>query len=418
MLPRGVAAALEVPEALTAALAAADAAEAGAKAALAGAEAAGDRARATTLRAEHDAAAARLRQADEAVARARKAGARFYPQPAPLRVVQATLREDEALVVYATLAGQAGALVVGRRDAAHVDLGPASALAAATAGATSFDPDAPAAAARAALDAARRALVAPLRLTDACKRVIVVPDGELAYVPFGALLPEREVALVPSATTWLKLRDLDGAPGKGVLALGGPDYGAAGPGGARGPAMSPLPGTAREARAVGDAVLVGADATVPRMRRALASRPRWRAVHLGCHGVIDPDHPALTALYLTPSPDHDGRLRVCDLLRETISADLVVLSACQTGRGHVVRAEGVLGLARAVMHAGAPRVLASLWKVDDAATERLMTEFHAAYRAGAPAAAALKAAQARLRDDPRFAHPAAWAGFVLWGLPR
>ncbi len=105
-----------------------------------------------------------------------------------------------------------------------------------------------------------------------------------------------------------------------------------------------------------------------------------------------------------------------------VPADLVVLSACETSRGKVVRGEGILGLTRAFMYAGSPRVICSLWKVDDAATAALMTAFYdlvrgAEGRPPLPTAEALRRAQAAVRAEPRWRHPYYWAAWVLWGLP-
>ena len=100
-----------------------------------------------------------------------------------------------------------------------------------------------------------------------------------------------------------------------------------------------------------------------------------------------------------------------------ISADVVVLSACRTGRGTAVRGEGVVGFVRAFMFAGTPRVVVSLWNGDDGATEALMEKFHGLRKAGRSAASALAEAQASVRAIERWRHPYYWAGWVLWGLP-
>jgi CHAT domain-containing protein len=129
-----------------------------------------------------------------------------------------------------------------------------------------------------------------------------------------------------------------------------------------------------------------------------------------------------SALALTPGRDDDGLLTVLDLFRMQIPADLAVLSACDTARGTVFRSEGIAGLTRALMFAGAPRVIASLWKVDDESTRALMTKFYELWdpkdgsgRLGT--AAALRAAQAHVRSHDKWKHPYHWAAWVLWGLP-
>jgi CHAT domain-containing protein len=99
-----------------------------------------------------------------------------------------------------------------------------------------------------------------------------------------------------------------------------------------------------------------------------------------------------------------------------LSADLVVLSACITALGQEMKGEGLVGLVRGFMYAGAPRVLASLWKVDDEAAAELMARFYSnLLRKGLAPAAALRAAQAEMRTHKRWSSPYYWAAFVLQG---
>ena len=105
-----------------------------------------------------------------------------------------------------------------------------------------------------------------------------------------------------------------------------------------------------------------------------------------------------------------------------IPADLVVLSACETARGKIYRAEGVIGFTRAFMMAGAPRVIVSLWKVDDEATKALMVKFYELWNPkdgsrGLPTATALKRAQGYVAGHEKWEHPYYWAAWQLWGLP-
>jgi CHAT domain-containing protein len=178
---------------------------------------------------------------------------------------------------------------------------------------------------------------------------------------------------------------------------------------------APIAGAEDEARAVGDEVLVGDAATEGALRGRLARPERWRAVHLACHGLVDPGRPLRSALSLRPSEGRDGLWTVAEILGTRVAADVVVLSACSTARGEALGPDGVLGFVHAFFVAGARRVLASLWDVDDRATRELMRRFHESWRSGRDPAAALRAAQSALRADPRFAHPAHWAGWQLWG---
>jgi CHAT domain-containing protein len=167
--------------------------------------------------------------------------------------------------------------------------------------------------------------------------------------------------------------------------------------------------------------LLRGQATVDGVTRFLRERDEsLRAVHLACHGHLDTEMPLLTGLVLSHrevlSLDHVYRLRV--------PADLVVLSACETGKGKLLRGEGVMGLVRAFFFAGAPRVICSLWKVDDEATRALMVEFYELWnppseadRPALPAAMALKQAQEFVGSHEKWKHPYYWAAWVLWGLP-
>ncbi len=86
-------------------------------------------------------------------------------------------------------------------------------------------------------------------------------------------------------------------------------------------------------------VLLGAEASEAGFREAVAKRPRWRAVHFACHGLVDPERPTLSSLAPTASGDDDGFLTALDVFRMKIPADLVVLSACETGKGKIVKGE-------------------------------------------------------------------------------
>ncbi len=112
----------------------------------------------------------------------------------------------------------------------------------------------------------------------------------------------------------------------------------------------------------------------------------------------------------------DGFLRADEAANLKLRADLVVLSACQTALGKELRGEGLLGLARGFMYAGAPRVIASLWRVADSATTDLMSTFYQGLlRDHLPAAEALRLAKLRLMRNPLRSNPYYWAGFTLQG---
>ncbi|MDJ0974940.1 MAG: CHAT domain-containing protein [Planctomycetota bacterium] len=351
---------------------------------------------------------------------AKRAAGLVYPRAATLEELQGWLESDQAMVLYA-LDDEGGLALVLTADAERiVDLGERSALDEVVKQAASFTrPGTDADAARAALV---RALVTPLGLGEEIRHVLLSPDGALCYVPFGALF-DVPVAVAVSGTTHALLMEEERERGEGVLALGDPDYGGVSDGAravyVRGGRLAPLPATRVEVKAVGTDVLLGAEATEDALRKALAKRTRWRAVHLACHGLVDPDRPTLSSLALSSSAQDDGFLTALEVLRMRVPADLAVLSACETATGRLERGEGIVGLTRAFMYAGAPRVLCSLWKVDDAATQALMTRFYELWGSGEglSAAEALRQAQGFVREQAKWAHPYYWAAWSVWGLP-
>ncbi len=147
---------------------------------------------------------------------------------------------------------------------------------------------------------------------------------------------------------------------------------------------------------------------------------QYRILHFATHGLLDSQHPELSGIVLSLVDKNggaiDGFLRLQDIYNLKLSADLVVLSACNTALGKDVKGEGLIGLTRGFMYAGAPRVIASLWKVDDAATAALMTIFYRKMLVeNLRPAAALRAAQTEMMKQPRWRSPYYWAPFVLQG---
>ncbi|MGH9835193.1 MAG: CHAT domain-containing protein, partial [Blastocatellia bacterium] len=147
---------------------------------------------------------------------------------------------------------------------------------------------------------------------------------------------------------------------------------------------------------------------------------RYRIVHFATHGLINSEHPELSGLVLSLVDENgrpqDGFLRMHELFNLQLPADLVVLSACQTALGKEIKGEGLVGLTRGFMHAGAERVVASLWQVDDQATAQLMQSFYRGMlKENLRPAAALRAAQIEMSRNSRWSSPYYWAGFVIQG---
>lgn len=162
------------------------------------------------------------------------------------------------------------------------------------------------------------------------------------------------------------------------------------------------------------------DFAANRVAATSAELSQYRIVHFATHSLLNSQHPALSGIVLSlvdeQGQPQDGFLRLHDIYNLKLNADLVVLSACQTALGKEVRGEGLMGLTRGFMYAGAPRVVASVWKVSDEATAELMKRFyHKLLRDDLRPAAALRAAQVSMWQENAWEAPYAWAGFLLQG---
>jgi CHAT domain-containing protein/tetratricopeptide (TPR) repeat protein len=296
-----------------------------------------------------------------------------------------------------------------------------------------------------------RLLLGPVAGRLAGRRLVVVPDGALQYVPFGALpapggregtpaplIEGHEIADLPSASALaVQRRLLARRPpaAKRLAVIADPVFdlrdprlatrGSTRSAGGDPPTFERLPATRQEAEAIaalappGEATLaLGFDAS---LARVLGDRlSGFRIVHFATHGVIDAERPALSGLALSmvdaAGKPQEGFLHLHDVYNLKLDADLVVLSGCRTALGKEVRGEGLIGLTRGFQYAGAPRVLASLWQVEDQATAALMTRFYRGlWIDGLPPAAALRQAQLGVRGQRRWRDPYFWAGFVLEG---
>jgi len=147
---------------------------------------------------------------------------------------------------------------------------------------------------------------------------------------------------------------------------------------------------------------------------------RYRYLHFATHGYLDSEQPELSAIVLSlvdkTGQPQTGFLRANDIYNLKLPADLVVLSACQTGLGKEIRGEGIVGLTRGFMYAGVPRVIVSLWSVNDRATEELMAAFYQKLlKEKLTPAASLRQAQMAMMKDKQWSSPYYWAAFVQQG---
>jgi CHAT domain-containing protein len=165
-------------------------------------------------------------------------------------------------------------------------------------------------------------------------------------------------------------------------------------------------------------VATGFDATLERLESA--DLTKYAILHFATHGFLDPTQPEKSGLFLSmvkrDGQAQNGFVGLADIYRLHAPVNLVVLSACRTGLGKDVRGEGLIGLTRAFMYAGASSVVASLWKVDDEATAELMKRFYAnMLQNRMTPAEALRAAQNSIRQEPQWSAPYYWAAFTLQG---
>jgi CHAT domain-containing protein len=322
-------------------------------------------------------------------------------------------------------------------------------------------------------------LLGPVAAQLGQKRLLVVPDGALEYLPFAALadpgqtstassqfvplMVHHEVTSIPSASTLAVLRrEFQGrAPADKVVAVfADPVFDKADEritaassrnavGGHHGaPAVSAasdleeadksldeitalprLPFTRQEAEAIlalapatGRKAALGFEAN----RAAAMSEDlsKYRIIHFATHSFLDSLHPELSGIVLSmldrQGRPQDGFLRSHEVFNLRLSADLVVLSGCRTGLGKEVKGEGLYGITRGFMYAGSKRVLVSLWDVQDQATARLMTDFYRGVLGPKrpSTASALREAQIAIWREGRWQAPYYWAGFVLQGEPK
>lgn len=316
-----------------------------------------------------------------------------------------------------------------------------------------------------------RMVLAPAATALAGRRLLVVAPGGLQYVPFGALpidlgrsrplMADFEVVSAPSASVIATLRTeraQRNPPANAAVVFADAVFEPTDPRlTATARARSELrsirtasgsgeaqDGLGRRLRGLAEVGRLGrlpfsrqeADviaALAPRGRtwsatgfaasREAATSPRlgdYHLVHFATHGVVNARRPELSGVVLSlfdaRGRRQDGFLRLHDIYNLRLGADLVVLSGCQTALGREIRGEGLIGLTRGFMYAGARAVVASLWQVDDESTAELMKRFYRAMlKDGRRPAEALRIAQLEMSRSRRWAAPFHWAGFVLQG---
>lgn len=308
-------------------------------------------------------------------------------------------------------------------------------------------------------------ILAPVANKLSRKRLVIVADGALLTIPFAALanpknhqyqplMINHEIINLPSASTIAIQRrhqqNRQMAP-KAIAILADPVYNitderiTAKPEKTKIPSRlelenyalkrsakslkrngwARLPGTRKEAQAIlkllpqsqiNKAFSFDANydwATNPALKQ-------YRILHFATHGFVNPDQPELSGIVLSlfdkfGNPKH-GYLRLADLFNQDYPAELIVLSACETGLGKNISGEGLVGLTRGLMYAGASRIVASLWQINDQSTAVLMQQFYKQMlQQGKTPASALRAAQRKLWQNPEWRSPYYWAAFIVQG---
>jgi len=307
-------------------------------------------------------------------------------------------------------------------------------------------------AARYAADELASMILAPVASLLGDRRLLIVAEGALEYVPFAALPSEdgepliarHEVVRLSAASVLPELRREPSAPRSGWLAVvadpvfrlddpriaqhrGLPaETGLAHAAEAVGLGeLRRLPGTRLEAEAIlewvpPEEIFLVADFEAGREILSGGRLAGFSVIHFATHAVLDSELPELSGIVLSLVDEsgrpRDGFVRVHEIYGLELPAELVVLSACQTALGEELDGEGLVGLARAFSHAGARRLVVSLWQVDDLATAELMTEFYRQLlREKRPPAEALRRAQLHLARGETWRAPSYWAGFILLG---
>jgi CHAT domain-containing protein len=268
------------------------------------------------------------------------------------------------------------------------------------------------------------------------KHLVIVPDDVLFELPFEALLTadpiegapwseqpffarQHRPVYAPSSTVYLRLREQKaGKFQQSLLAIGDVDFSALDRD------LEPLPFTRSEVEGIPHklkedqrTLLLGDEATELRLRTSL-SLMSSRVVHLATHGLIDPAEPMASSVVLGPEGDDDGFLHALEILAMDLDRPMIVLSACESALGRLERGEGVVGLTRSFLAAGARGVVASLWPVADESTATLMSEFYYALWRKYSAAESLRQARMAMLDSDQWSHPYYWAPFIALGTEK
>lgn len=281
-------------------------------------------------------------------------------------------------------------------------------------------------------------------------KITINPDGILYYLPFESLivtnanniseyLIERyQISYIPSASALMLLQEKDKEIDtfRGLLAFGDPilhfdmnplasktiqDYAFMENNGKQGYTFSSIPSSRKEINVISKYfskyqrfIYIGKEATEEALK--VRSHNNYQIIHFACHSFLDELHPIRSALVLSQDREksNDGILQVRELYNMKLKANIVILSACQTGKGALEKGEGILGLNRVFFYSGARSVLSTLWSVDDESPSYFMDVYYKYLFEGYSNTQALRLAKINMINS-NFSHPFYWASFVLSG---
>ena len=256
-------------------------------------------------------------------------------------------------------------------------------------------------------------LLGPVEQLIAGKNIVIIPHGSLHYLPFAALhdgkgylVASHNLRYLPSASVQQYLRPHAALGLDQMMVFGNPDLGNA---------QLDLPSAEEEAKLIaamvpGTTILTRKAASETAFKRDAG---KYRYLHVAAHGEFRSDLPLQSRVALAADAANDGSLTVAEIYGLRLNADLVTLSACETGLTKAMNGDDLIGMTRGFLYAGSSNIIASLWEVDDEATAALMQAFYSKLKSGLSKKEALRQAQISLW--PKFPQPMFWAAFYLTG---
>ena len=260
------------------------------------------------------------------------------------------------------------------------------------------------------------------------EKLIILADGQLNTIPFESiknpetgryLIEDHSISYDFSASLMLQRASTEEKFSKDIFLAAPIDFSG------HQEVLTNLPGTEEEINEL-KYLFVSKDRSTDILKKEQAIEPRfkdsslskYKYVHLATHGVVDEETPELSRIYLYPNDENDGQLYSGDIYNMTVNADLVTMSACETGLGKIHSGEGIIGLSRALLYSGANNLLVSLWQVSDASTAQLMIDFyknHLGTTEEINYREALRRAKINMIHSESYPDPYYWAAFVLIG---